>query len=65
MLVQIKFTATGGCAAIGEFSPGDTARIGADLAKHLVEEARCADYVKAPAAEAAPVETKRKGKGRK
>lgn len=50
MLVQIKFTATGGCSAFGEFSPGDIAHLDAALAKHLVEEAKCAKYVTAKAA---------------
>ena len=55
MQVAIKFTATGGCSAFGEFSPGDVARVSADMARHLVEEARCAKYVEAPKpAEVAP-----------
>ncbi len=48
MQVAIKFTAFGGCSAFGEFSPGDVARVSADMARHLVEEARCAKYVDAP-----------------
>jgi hypothetical protein len=42
---KIKFTALGSSSAIGSFSPGDTARLSDDLARHLVEEARCAEYV--------------------
>ena len=67
MEVAIKFTATGGCSAFGEFSPGDVARIPADLARHLVEEARCAKYVEAPEPAAvvveAPATKQRKRKG--
>lgn len=44
MQVQIIFTATGSSSAIGNFSPGDTLRCSADLARHLVEEAQCARY---------------------
>jgi hypothetical protein len=45
MLVQIKFTVFGCCSAIGNFEPGDTARVSAEMAAHLVDEARCAKYV--------------------
>lgn len=72
MLVQIKFIVSGACSAVGGFAPGDIARIPADLAKHLVEEAKCAKYVEAPAkaepaavVEAAPeVEPQRKRRGK-
>lgn len=37
MQVQIKFTTYGGNPLVGEFSPGDTARVSASLARHLVE----------------------------
>lgn len=67
MLVQIKFTVFGCCSAIGNFEPGDTARISPAMAKHLVEEARCAKYVEvpqpaAPVAEEQPQPRKRKGR---
>lgn len=42
---QIKFTATGCSTWTGNFSPGDIARLDDAAAKHLVEEARCAEYV--------------------
>jgi hypothetical protein len=42
---KIKFTALGSSSAIGSFSPGDVARLPDDMARHLVEEARCAEYV--------------------
>ena len=71
MLVQIRFTTTGCCSAIGAFNPGDTARLSAGVAEHLVKEAKCAQYVtpkKTPEPEAAPVmaapKTKLKLKGR-
>lgn len=37
MQVQIKFTTYGGNPLVGEFSPGDTARVSESLARHLVE----------------------------
>lgn len=66
MLTQIKFRQCGHCTAVGNFAPGDIARVSAALARHLVEEARVATY-SMPAAPAAPVEArpaprKRKGK---
>lgn len=64
MLTQIKFTKLGCCSAIGNFEPGDVARIESAMAKHLVEEADVATYVVAKAVEAKVVEEptqKRKG----
>ena len=53
MQVQIKFTASGSSSATGNFAPGDLLRCSADTARHLVEEAKCAQYVgQAPADEA-------------
>lgn len=67
MTVQIRFTKTGCCSAIGNFSPGDTARIGVDMAKHLVDEAKVAKYVKKPQAmpETAPAVLTLKKKDKK
>lgn len=45
MLKQIKFTASGANSAVGGFMPGDTARIDAAMADHLVNEAKVAVYV--------------------
>lgn len=47
MLKQIKFTASGANSAVGGFMPGDTARIDAAMAAHLVDEAKVAVYVNA------------------
>ena len=44
MLVQIEFTKTGANAAFGGFSPGDKARVSAELAKHFVDDAQVAMY---------------------
>ena len=57
MQVQIKFTTTGACSAVGGFMPGDTARLPAALAAHLVNEVKCAKYITATPSEevAAPV----------
>lgn len=48
MLKQIRFKANGCCSAIGNFEPGDVARIDDALAAHLVDEAKVADYVATP-----------------
>lgn len=68
MQVQVKFTTFGSCTAIGGFAPGDIARVSPDMAKHLVEEARCAKYVEQPKPQAsAPIAEEpqpRKRKGR-
>jgi hypothetical protein len=64
-MVQIKFTVFGCCSAIGNFEPGDTARVDAAMARHLVEEARCAKYIEvAPPATPAtePKRIRRKGR---
>lgn len=62
MLVQIEFISNGSCSAagVGNFNSGDTARVNEALAKHLVEEARCAVYGRAerPSAASPKVETK-------
>ena len=44
MQVQIKFITHGACSATGAFSPGDMARVSADMAAHLVDVAKCAKY---------------------
>lgn len=59
MQVQIVFTSFGCCSAIGNFAPGDTARIGEAMAAHLVYEARCARYAAAPMPEPAPRKKRR------
>jgi hypothetical protein len=43
--MQIRFTTLGSCSAFGDFSPGDTARLDARLAAHLVNDAHCAEYI--------------------
>jgi len=59
-IMLVKFKTSGSNSAFGSFSPGDVLRCGDDLARHLVEDARVAEYVTqnasaAPAA--APAET--------
>lgn len=44
-MIQIRFIAQGSNSLIGGFSSGDMARVGESLARHLVEEARVAEYV--------------------
>lgn len=56
----VKFKTSGSNSAFGGFSPGDVLRCGDDMARHLVEEARVAEYVTQnayAASAAAPVET--------
>jgi hypothetical protein len=63
MQVQIKFIVGGANSAIGGFSAGDTLRCPAELAAHLVNEVKCAEYIAAPAAIAAEADKpRRKGK---
>jgi hypothetical protein len=64
MLKHIEFTAFGCCSAIGNFEPGDKARLPADIAAHLVDEARCAKYSEPVAAPEPKAEPVRKRKGR-
>jgi len=54
MQTRIKFTSNGCCSALGNFGPGDVARVPQALADHLVNEARCAVYDEAPRPSAAP-----------
>lgn len=56
-MVQIKFTTFGATSAGGSFAPGDLMRCSANMAKHLVEEAKCAAYVQ-PKNTDEPVETR-------
>jgi hypothetical protein len=44
---QIKFTTYGSNTAAGNFAPGDLLRCSDDMARHLVEAARCAAYTDA------------------
>jgi hypothetical protein len=57
LMIQIRFKASGANSVIGGFSSGDLARVSEAFAKHLVEEACVAEYVKAsePVKPAKPV----------
>ena len=46
---QIRFTAHGANSQLGSFSSGDRVRVSEAFARHLVEEARVAEYVDQPA----------------
>lgn len=50
----IKFTAYGATQGIGEYGPGDVMRCHESMARHLVEQARCAVYVEAATHRPAP-----------
>lgn len=45
MLVLIQFITNGSSTVLGNFGPGDRVRVKPDMARHLVDEARCARYV--------------------
>jgi hypothetical protein len=60
-MIQIRFKASGANSVIGGFSSGDLARVSEAFAKHLVEEAGVADYVKA-SDQAKPAKAARKTK---
>ena len=49
-MVQVRFKAQGANSLLGGFSSGDVARVNAEFARHLVEEAKVADYVNPSAA---------------
>lgn len=49
--MQVKFITNGANSAFGGFTAGDTLRCSPEMAKHLVEEIKCARYMEAPAVE--------------
>lgn len=53
-MISIKFKTFGATSAGGSFGPGDIMRCDDKLAKHLVEEAQCANYMQAPQPVQAP-----------
>ena len=63
-MVKVKFTTFGANSAFGSFAPGDTLRCSPEMAKHLVNEVRCAVYVgglvETQPSEAVPTPRKRK-----
>lgn len=65
MQVQIKFVANGCCTLVGNFASGDVARVPAELARHLVEDAGCARYIEQPVQQQAEPRQVRKTKTRK
>lgn len=52
---QIEFTHTGHSHALGNFAAGDVARVPDDLARHFVDDAKCAKYVEGVAPDVVPV----------
>jgi hypothetical protein len=61
-MVQIRFKAFGASTEFGSFAPGDLFRCNEALARHLVEEAQCAEYVavKVVEQEAKPAKTRKR-----
>ena len=62
-MVQIRFIRQGANSLIGGFSSGDLARVSEDFARHLVEDARVAEYVQAQQKEETAPKRGRKAKG--
>ena len=62
-MVQIRFIRQGANSLIGGFSSGDLARVSEDFARHLVEEARVAEYVQAQQKDEPTPKRVRKAKG--
>ena len=62
-MVKIRFIRQGANSLIGGFSSGDLARVSEDFARHLVEEARVAEYVQAQQKEEQAPKRGRKPKG--
>ena len=62
-MVQIRFIRQGANSLIGGFSSGDLARVSEDFARHLVEEARVAEYVQAQQKDETGPKRGRKAKG--
>lgn len=60
MKVQIRFTANGANSLIGGFVFGGIARVDAEFARHLVEEAKVAEYTNVVKAEEKPKRKKAK-----
>lgn len=59
-MVQVRFKTSGANSMLGGFASGDHARVSEAFARHLVEEARVAEYVAAPAAVAVQKQPKPK-----
>ena len=62
-MVQIRFIRQGANSLIGGFSSGDLARVSEDFARHLVEEARVAEYVQSQQKDDSAPKRGRKSKG--
>lgn len=45
---QVRFTTFGAMSSIGGFEPGQLLRCGAEMARHLVEDCKCAQYTTPP-----------------
>lgn len=63
-MVLIRFIKQGANSMLGGFSSGDTARVGEDFARHLVEEAQVAEYVTTSHKDEAPQVEPAKKRGR-
>jgi len=64
-MTEVRFLTSGANSVLGGFSAGDTARVSPAFAKHLVEEARVAEFVTAPKAAGDDVAAAKPKKARK
>lgn len=55
-MVKVKITRTAISPVHGNMGPGDILTVSEAFAKHLVEEAQCAEYLDAPKVEQTPKE---------
>lgn len=46
--MQVKFITAGSNSAFGSFEAGSTLRCSPEMARHLVEDVKCAKYMEAP-----------------
>lgn len=58
----IKFKTNGWASAIGGFDTGDRANVSEEMAKHFVEDAKCADYEEVKAEPELKIEAPKRGR---
>lgn len=60
---QIKFTRYGSNTVAGNFAPGELLRCSDDMARHLVQAVRCAEYMDAASPPPGPTDLARPVRG--
>jgi hypothetical protein len=64
MQAQVKFTTFGANSAFGSFAPGDRLRCSEEMAEHLVNHLKCAEYAEPFPAAAAKTKTPTRKSGK-